>query len=155
MVNFNFQPDPVPPTATSLADINLVDCIKLDPEVGAVIVGFDLQFSYLKAIKAASYLNQKNVFGEERLFIGTNPDEQCPARGPGREHLLLPIEGTFVSAIKTCSGKEPIIVGKPAVFPFRVIQKQYGLDPKRVLMIGDRLVTLICHMQNNETICLA
>jgi phosphoglycolate phosphatase len=44
-----------------------------DPEVGAVIVGFDEHFSYPKMVKATIYLKDTNVH-----FIGTNMDERLP-----------------------------------------------------------------------------
>jgi phosphoglycolate phosphatase len=54
-----------------------------DPDVGAVIVGFDKNFSYPKMVKAATYIQNPDVY-----FLGTNPDLKRPSpfktRFPGK-----------------------------------------------------------------------
>lgn len=47
--------------------------VPLDPEVKAVVVGFDEHFSYMKLNRALQYLTQ-----QECLFVGTNRDTRLP-----------------------------------------------------------------------------
>lgn len=58
--------------------------VPLDPEVRAVVVGFDEHFSYMKLNRALQYLLQ-----EDCLFVGTNRDNRLPLEGgkavPGKE----------------------------------------------------------------------
>lgn len=51
----------------------------LDPDVGAVAVGFDREFSYDKLLRATTYLANP-----ECLFLATNPDEKVAI--PGSRH---------------------------------------------------------------------
>lgn len=50
--------------------------VPLDPEVKAVVVGFDEHFSYMKLNRAMQYLSQKGC-----LFVGTNRDTRLPLEG--------------------------------------------------------------------------
>lgn len=52
----------------------MVKNFKPDPEVGAVVIGFDKDFSFPKIVKAVTYLNNPNVH-----FIGTNNDIERPS----------------------------------------------------------------------------
>lgn len=105
------------------------DNIELDPEVGAVIVGFDQHFSYLKLLKTSLYLQDENC-----LFLCTDTDETFP----GKNKIMYPGTGSLVSAIKSATGREPSILGKPERFAFDVLQRQHDLIPCRVMMVGDR-----------------
>ncbi|KAJ8675578.1 hypothetical protein QAD02_011364 [Eretmocerus hayati] len=123
--HFGTGPDPI---QKDVASMN----IQKDPEVGAVIVGFDEHFSYPKMAKAASYLRDPNVH-----FIGTNTDESFPLDN----HIIIPGTGSLVRCIETCAMRKALIMGKPEPYVSEVIRKKYNVDPKRTLMIGDRANT--------------
>jgi len=108
--------------------------IPLNPEVGGVIAGFDINISYKKLLKAASYANKPGA-----VFIATNTDEQFPMKGTD---LIIPGTGSMVAAVSTAAGRKPIILGKPSKFMFEIVQKRHpGIQPERTLMIGDRANT--------------
>lgn len=122
-----FQPDNLD-SGTSLS--TYMENINLDPEVGAVVVGFDQYISYPKLIKASSYLNDPNCY-----FIATNTDERFPNALTG---LVKPGSGAVVKAIETCAERKPFIVGKPYTYIADALRKIHNNDAKRTLMIGDR-----------------
>lgn len=55
----------------------LVQSVKLDPEVGAVVVAFDCHISLPKILKASSYVNAV----PDCLFLASNTDECFPVQG--------------------------------------------------------------------------
>ncbi|XP_022241024.1 glycerol-3-phosphate phosphatase-like isoform X2 [Limulus polyphemus] len=108
--------------------------LKLDSEVGAVVVGFDQHVSYPKLVKTVSYLKDPNC-----VYIATNIDEQFQT---DLKHLVIPGTGAFIRAVEAVSGRTPIVLGKPAKFLYDCIKYQYpDLDPSKGIIIGDRLST--------------
>lgn len=66
--------------------------VPLDPEVKAVVVGFDEHFSYMKLNRALQFLTQ-----QECLFVGTNRDTRLPLE----EGKAVPGDNIFVLRILT------------------------------------------------------
>lgn len=108
---------------------SLVNRIKLDSDVGAVVVGFDEHISYPKMLKAASYLKDPNCH-----FVATNTDERFPMN----TNLVIPGAGAVVRSIQTCAQREPFIIGKPSTHLADVVIREYNVNPIRTLMIGDK-----------------
>ncbi|XP_016362458.1 pyridoxal phosphate phosphatase-like [Sinocyclocheilus anshuiensis] len=104
----------------------------LDPDVKAVLVGYDENFTFMKLAKACCYLRSS-----ECLFLATDPDPWHPLRG-GR---VTPGSGSLTAALETASSRKATVIGKPSRFMFDCISSQFGLDPAHSLMIGDRLET--------------
>ena len=53
---------------------------------------------------------------------------------------LIAGTGAFIKAIETAAGREATVLGKPEKFMFEAISDVHKIDPKRTIMIGDRLV---------------
>lgn len=123
--NFGVGPDQV--LGTDLK--NEVEKLNLDPNVGAVVVGFDPHISYPKLVNAACYLTNPNT-----LFVATNTDESFPM-GP---NVTIPGTGAIVAAVKTGAQREPVIIGKPSKLMGTYLIEKYNLNAERTLMIGDR-----------------
>ncbi|XP_061563592.1 glycerol-3-phosphate phosphatase [Cololabis saira] len=106
--------------------------VPLDPEVKAVVVGFDEHFSYMKLNRAMQHLLQHDC-----LFVGTNRDTRLPLEG-GR---AVPGTGCLLQAVETAAQRQAQTVGKPNHFMFDCVSSQFGVGRERCLMIGDRLDT--------------
>ncbi|EPZ34863.1 2-phosphoglycolate phosphatase, eukaryotic domain-containing protein [Rozella allomycis CSF55] len=113
---------------------------KFDPNVKAVVVGFDLHMNYAKLARAFDQLNRNS----DCKFIATNDDSTFPIQGG-----VLPGTGAWVAALKECSQKEPVITGKPSTHLFNALKKFYGLETDKTCMIGDRIDTDIAFGKNH------
>lgn len=120
-------PDPVSGTQADWANV------PLDPEVEAVLVGFDQHFSYMKLNRALQHLSRR----QGCLFVGTNRDSRLPLEG-GK---AVPGTGCLLQAVETAAQRQAQTVGKPNRFMFDCVAARFGLDRDRCLMVGDRLDT--------------
>uniref|UniRef100_A0A914VFB8 Phosphoglycolate phosphatase n=1 Tax=Plectus sambesii TaxID=2011161 RepID=A0A914VFB8_9BILA len=107
--------------------------VPLDPEVGAVIVGYDSHFNYVKLMKAANYLRDPKC-----LFITNNDDSTF--RKPNQK-FTIPKTAAIVVAVTTVVQREPLVVGKPHITTYNYIRAHWNIDPKRTLIVGDRCNT--------------
>lgn len=86
------------------------------------------------------------------------PERVCPGSCGCREPSapnpcsLFPAgTGCLVKAVETAAQREAFIVGKPNRFMFDCVASEFDVDPKRTIMVGDRLDTDIlmgndCHL---------
>jgi len=127
-------PDTVPDDGQWSLETLKFQPVPLHPDVGAVIAGFDINISFKKILKGASYANTPGAH-----FLATNTDEQFPMRGT---NLIIPGTGSMVAAVSTAAGRKPVVLGKPSRFMFEIVQARHpGIQPHRTLMIGDRANT--------------
>ncbi|KAM8837952.1 glycerol-3-phosphate phosphatase [Spinachia spinachia] len=106
--------------------------VALDPDVGAVLVGFDEHFSFMKVNRAMQYLSRPAC-----LFVGTNRDSRLPLEG-GK---AVPGTGCLLDAVETAAQRQAQTVGKPNRFMFDCVASKFAVEPERCLMVGDRLDT--------------
>ncbi|XP_063224131.1 glycerol-3-phosphate phosphatase [Bacillus rossius redtenbacheri] len=107
--------------------------LAMDPEVGAVVIGFDVHFNFMKMLKAASYANNPDC-----IFVATNTDERFPMDA---ENVVVPGTGSIVAAVETCAGRQAFKIGKPSAYICEALMKRHCVDPEKTLMIGDRCNT--------------
>jgi 4-nitrophenyl phosphatase len=96
----------------------------------AVVVGLDRQLTFGRLAVASRFIRS----GCE--FIGTNPDPTLPTPDG-----LIPGTGSILAALRTSTGVEPTIIGKPYPELFRIALDRLGTTPEETLVIGDQIET--------------
>jgi 4-nitrophenyl phosphatase len=96
-----------------------------------VVAGLDYHFNYDALQRACSAIRRG------AHFIATNADATIPIEGGE----LWPGAGSIVAAVSTCSGVEPVVIGKPNTYMAGMALKELELDVAEVLCVGDRLET--------------
>ncbi|CAG8980145.1 hypothetical protein HYALB_00011678 [Hymenoscyphus albidus] len=102
----------------------------LHSDVGAVVVGMDLKFNYLKLCHAMHYIRNG------ALFIATNTDSTFPIFD-----TVFPAAGFISAALSHTLDVKPRVMGKPSQLMMEVVKKRYDLNLRRTCMVGDRLDT--------------
>ncbi|XP_018328471.1 uncharacterized protein LOC108739187 [Agrilus planipennis] len=101
----------------------------LDPDVGAVYFDNDVAFNYIALQQAIEYLKKPEV-----LLFGSGADKLLPVMPT--INFMGP--GFFFDIIKTMTGKEPLLMGKPEKLINEYIIKKIN-SPTKTLFIGDAL----------------
>lgn len=103
--------------------------VEQDPEV--LVLAYDTELTYQKLLDFCLHLRRGLP------YIATHPDINCPSPvGP------LPDIGAFMALIQTSTGRMPdMILGKPNAGIIRELAKRWGISPRDMLMVGDRLYT--------------
>jgi len=104
----------------------------------AVVLTFDTTFTYEKFCIAHDLI----IAGVP--FYATNPDNHVPLENG----IMHPDIGTFISAFRTSTGKEPLIVGKPEKHIYEQLRTHLGCEKEEMVMVGDRLNTDILGANN-------
>lgn len=107
-----------------------------DADVELVIASMDPELSYEK-LKRATLL----IRGGAR-FVATNLDPTQPT-----EEGLLPGTGSIIAVLRTATGQEPEVVGKPQPTMFQIALAELDVEPETTATIGDRLDTDILGAQ--------
>lgn len=113
----------------------------VDPDIGAVVVGFDRHLSYFKVQYAFRCIQELGA-----TFIATNTDP-CAPLTPG---YMWGGAGSMVGAVAACSGVQPTVAGKPsATFLDYIITQGVAKSTSEMCMVGDRLSTDILFGASN------
>jgi len=105
---------------------------KVDPAIGAVLVGFNTRFTW--AMNAYACLAYRS--NPDNILVCTNRDASFIMRGD----IILPGGGSVVASVETGLQATAINCGKPEKRLFDLVERAAGgLDKSRTLMIGDRV----------------
>lgn len=101
-----------------------------DTDVSAVVATMDRQLTY-EMLKRATLLIRAGAD-----FIGPNPDPAYPT-----PEGIVPGGGAVLAAIAASSDRQPLIMGKPESWIFKISMERMQLEAKETASLGDRLET--------------
>jgi Predicted sugar phosphatases of the HAD superfamily len=107
-----------------------------DTSVRAVVATMDRQLTY-EMLKRATLLIRAGAD-----FIGPNPDTSYPT-----QEGIVPGGGAILAAISAASDCQPLIIGKPESWMFRISMERMQLGVEETASLGDRLATDIAGAQ--------
>ncbi len=99
-------------------------------DADCVVVGMDFHLDYRKCAQATLAIKAGAT------FIGTNEDPTFPS-----EEGEIPGAGSIVALLRTATGQDPIVIGKPYPGMFEEAMSRLDLAAHQCLMVGDRYET--------------
>jgi NagD protein len=100
-----------------------------DPQI--IILAFDKELTYTRLARATFFLLKKDF-----PYIATHLDNRCPTEGG-----YIPDAGGIAALLYKAAERMPKVLGKPNKEMLLFKLNQIGMDPKKAVMIGDRLYT--------------
>jgi len=106
-----------------------IDLSDDDPDV--VVIGYDTSLTYARLSAFCRFVRSGLP------YIATHPDVNCPnPDGP------VPDIGAMMSLVEASTGrKADVIIGKPNPGIVNALAEEWGIDPRSLAMVGDRLYT--------------
>lgn len=101
-----------------------------DDDPNTVLLAFDRTITYDKLNRGYHLL----VNGAE--LIATHPDDLCPTEGGYDVDI-----GPFIRLFESLAGTKATVVGKPNPLMLEMAADVMGVDPRKTIMVGDRLYT--------------
>ncbi len=117
-----------PALAAEVTDAGLVPVERADQAPVAVVQGFDPDLGWRRLAEGALAVRSG------ALWVASNVDTTLPS-----ERGLLPGNGSLVAVVRTATGREPIVAGKPSATIMEQAVARAGAT--RALAVGDRLDT--------------
>ncbi|MFW6029287.1 MAG: HAD-IIA family hydrolase [Halanaerobiales bacterium] len=100
-------------------------------DIDFIVLAFDTTLDYKKLWDAHDLI----LRGVD--YLATNLDYVCPLAG-GKS---MPDCGSMINLLKTSTGKEPLVIGKPNILMIDYVIEKTGMDKDVFVMIGDRIYT--------------
>lgn len=107
--------------------LNITDSLYAD----IALLTYDVELTYEKLCNFVKCINNG------AKYIATHPDVCCP-----NVEVFLPDAGSFIKMIEVSNGFTPeLIIGKPQTIMGENLRKRLNDNPKKFIMVGDRLHT--------------
>lgn len=117
-----------PALSAEVVDVGLAAVERADQAPVAVVQGFDPDLGWRRLAEGALAVRSG------ALWVASNIDTTLPS-----ERGLLPGNGSLVAVVRTATGQEPIVAGKPSATIME--QAATRAAAERPLAVGDRLDT--------------